>query len=150
MLTVKDLMSSELHVLRPNDNIFQARTMMLEKRVRHIPVLTEGGEFVGLITKRDVLDVSVSVLADIDTKEREEIDSCIPVKEVMIRNVIIATEETSLLEAARYMLEQKHGCLPVFEDDKLVGIITEADFVDLAIHLMERIELNEKKQNVTQ
>lgn len=144
MLTVKDLMSRELYTLKPTDTVHQARELMLKKRIRHIPIVDENEEFVGLLSKRDVLAVSVSALADIDAEERDELESGIPISEIMITEVVVAKEDTTLLEAARFILEQKQGCIPIFKGSKLVGVLTEADFVKLSLHLMERMVEYEK------
>jgi CBS domain-containing membrane protein len=138
MIIVKDLISRELYTLKPTDTVREACELMLNKRIRHIPIVDEQGKFVGLLTKRDVLAVSISVLADIDVAERHELESSIPISEVMITEIAVAQEDTSLLEAAQMLLRQKHGCLPIFRGSHLVGILTEADFVKLAIHLMEK------------
>lgn len=140
MITVQDLMSEELHTLSPTDTVHEARELMLKSRIRHIPIVDNEGEFVGLVTKHDILEVSVSALAGIDNETRDELESAIPLGEIMITDITIADAETSLLEAAKFMLEQKHGCLPVFQNSQLIGILTEADFVKLALHLMQRLD----------
>jgi len=145
MITVKELMTRELYTLKPTDTVYQARELMLNKQVRHIPIVDKRGNFLGLVTKRDLLAASVSMLADIDVVERNELEEGIPINEIMITDVIVAQESTLLLEAAQFMLKQKHGCLPVFQDNKLTGILTEADFVKLAIHLMEEMAEDNKK-----
>ncbi|MEN8217586.1 MAG: CBS domain-containing protein [Pseudomonadota bacterium] len=137
MTIVKELMSRKLYTLKPTDTIHQARQLMLSKQIRHIPVVNEQGKFVGLLTKRDLLAISVSALAEIDTVERDELETGIPISGVMVTDVVVAQEEATLLEAAQFMLKQKHGCLPIFSGEQLVGILTEGDFVKLAIHLME-------------
>jgi CBS domain-containing membrane protein len=139
MITVKELMNRELYTLKPTDTLHQARDLMLKKQIRHIPIVDKAGQFVGLLTKRDVLAAGVSALADINTQERDELESGIPISEIMITDVIIAQEETLLLEVARSMLKQKQGCLPVFRGHQLLGILTEADFVKLALYLMENL-----------
>lgn len=140
MMTTKDLMCRELYTLKPSDNVHQARQLMLDKRIRHVPIIDDGGEFMGLLTKRDILAASVSILADIDPAERDELEASIPISKVMITDIIAAEEDTPLYEAAKFMLEQKHGCLPVLQGSKLVGILTEADFVRFAIYLMDLME----------
>lgn len=136
MINVKDLMSPELYTLKSTETVHQARLLMLSKKIGHVPIVDEQGEFVGLLTKRDILAISVSALVDIDTAVRDEIEASIPIAQVMITDVVVAPVTTNLLEAAQVMLEQKHGCLPIFEKNKLVGILTETDFVKLAILLM--------------
>ena len=144
MVTIKELMSCELYTLKPTDTLHEARELMLNKEIRHIPIVDKQGKFVGLLTKRDVLAAGVSALADINTQERDELESSIPIGEIMITDVLIAQEDTLLLEAARSMLKQKQGCLPVFRGHQLLGILTEADFVKLALHLMEKMVEDEK------
>ncbi|MDY6993398.1 MAG: CBS domain-containing protein [Pseudomonadota bacterium] len=139
MIIVKDLMSPDLYTLKPTDSIYKARKLMLEKQIRHLPIVDNQDRFVGLLTKRDILALSVSVLADIDITEREELEAGIPIAEVMITDIVVAEEETNLIEAARFMLDQKHGCLPVLRGRQLIGILTEADFVKLALFLMEKM-----------
>ncbi len=140
MVTVKDLMNSELYTLKPTDTIHEARELMVEKRIRNIPIVTDDGKFVGLLTKQVVLAVSVSALADIDAQERDELESHVPISEVMITEVAIAEENTNLNKAAQFLLQQQHGCLPIFKDGKIIGILTESDFVKLALYLMKNMD----------
>ncbi len=143
MITVKELMCERVYTLRPTDTVHDARCLMVEKHVRHVPIVDVAGKFVGLITKHDILALSVSDLADIDISERAEIESSIPLAEVMITDVVVAEEDTNLLEAARFLLEQKHGCLPIFNQGELTGMLTDTDFVRLAVYLMEKMASDE-------
>ena len=144
MTTVKELMSQELYTLKPTNTVHQARHLMLEKHIRHVPIVDELGKFVGLLTKRDILAASISVLADVDNQERDELEDGIPIGRVMVTDIVVAQENTGLLEAARFILEQKHGCLPIFRGEQLIGILTENDCVKLAIHLMEKIREDDR------
>jgi len=139
MFTVKDIMTDELYTLKSTDTVYQAQELMLKNRIRHIPILDEHEKFVGLLTKRDVLAASVSALANLDSKERQELEKGIPISEIMITDIVVAEQETDLLKAAHFMLEQKHGCLPIFQGTKLIGILTESDFVKFSIKLMEKL-----------
>lgn len=139
MITVKDLMNTDLQTLKPTDTLHEARQLMLEQHIRHIPIV-ENDKFVGLLTKHDILAISVSSLAGLDSTQQDELDAAIPIKEVMLTELDVANEDASLLEAANVMLSQQHGCLPIVRGEKLVGVITEADFVRLAIYLMERFD----------
>lgn len=148
MITIKELMRRDLYTLSPQDTLQTARELMVNKHIRHVPILDENENFVGLLTKHDVLSVSVSTLADIDKSERDELESGIPISQVMTLDIVGANEDTDLLEAAKYMLNQKHGCLPIFREKKLVGMLTEADFVRLAAHLLERLAEKEAEDSV--
>ena len=138
-MIVKELMSSELYVLESTATLYDAHQLMLDKKVRHIPIVDKQEQFVGLLSQRDVLAASVSILAEIDVQERQELESNIPIAQIMTTDVVIAEEETSLLDATQFMLLQKQGCLPVFKNKQLVGILTEADFVKLAHELMSKM-----------
>ncbi|ROR32736.1 CBS domain-containing protein [Inmirania thermothiophila] len=137
MIRVADLMTTDLYTLRTTDSLRTARMAMTERRIRHVPVVDERNCFVGLVSQRDVLAASVSRLADIAPEERDAIESAIPVSEVMTTSVAAVDEDTPLLDAARYLLEHKYGCLPVLRGDRVVGIITETDFLRFVIHLLE-------------
>lgn len=144
MITVKDLMSRHLYTLEPTDTVHHARELMINQRIHHIPIVDVQQQFVGLVTKHDILEISISALAEIDVKTRHELESSIPLIEIMTIDIIVAEEETSLLEAAKFMLEQRHGCLPILKEGRLTGILTESDFVKLALHLLGKMEELEK------
>lgn len=142
MKTVQELMSNTLHTLKAHDTIHAARELMLEKRIRHVPIVDDNNKLVGLLTKHDVLAVSISTLAEVENEVRDELEEGIPIAEVMITDLMVGYLDTSLREAAQFMLEQKHGCLPILSaDQQLLGILTEADFVCLALHYIEKFEI---------
>ncbi|EDN68667.1 acetoin utilization protein AcuB [Beggiatoa sp. PS] len=150
MMTVKELMSRELYTLKPDDTVHEARQLMLSQQIRHIPVIDEQEQLIGLLSQRDVLAASISTLADLETQEREELESGIPINKIMTTNVVIAEEDTSLLNATQFMLSQKQGCLPVLRGKQLIGILTETDFVKLAHHLMKKMAEYETQPNTSQ
>lgn len=139
MLKVKDIMTVDIFTLKETDNLALARSVMNLARIRHIPVVKEDMSFIGLLTHRDILGATVSKLADLDHKAQEELDLGIPVMEIMNTKVKTVSQEDSLKNAAELLLENKFGCLPVLENGILVGIITEADFLNLTINLLEAL-----------
>ena len=140
MLKVKDIMTTDIFTLKETDNLALARSVMNLARIRHIPVVKENMSFIGLLTHRDILGATVSWLADVDRHTREEIDQGIPVMEIMNTKVRTVSPNNSLRDCAVLLLEHKYGCLPVLEEEKLVGIITEADFLELTISLLDALE----------
>lgn len=143
MITVEELMTTELCTLRETDNVHQARVMMHEHKIRHILIVDENDLFIGLLTQRDLLAATVSTFAEVSDAERDELEAGIPLSEVLIRDVTVAEVGTSLLEAAEFLLNTKHGCLPIVSQGYLRGILTEADFVKLAVNLMEKLAAKE-------
>ena len=137
MQYVSELMVDTVLTLQPSDNLNDARMMMKLANIRSTPVADDEGNFVGLITNRDLLACTISKLAEIDEAVQEEIDMAIRVSDVMQSEVQCVTPDTPLLDAAKLLFDRKCGCLPVLDGRKLVGIITEADFLRLAILQME-------------
>jgi CBS domain-containing membrane protein len=140
MLTVGDLMTTQLFTLLESDSLYTAKQIMEMARVRHVPIVDAKDTFIGLITHRDMLSVAVSKLSDIDASTQDELDAGIPLREIMRDDVHTVSSKDLLRDAAQILLEHKYGCLPVVDDGKLVGIITEADFLRLTISLMDALE----------
>jgi CBS domain-containing membrane protein len=128
-LTVADLMTTDLFTLFEDDNITLAEEMMKWRNIRHIPVINDKNEIVGLITSRDILKISVSTLAGISQKDQRMLHDRIQAKDVMQKKILTIPMKTPLYTAAKLLSSNKVGCLPIIGNGKLVGIITEADFV---------------------
>ncbi|MBN2140958.1 MAG: CBS domain-containing protein [Desulfovibrionaceae bacterium] len=140
MIRVRDLMSKKVFTLFETDDLGSARSLMSLQRIRHIPIISEDNHFTGLLTHRDILSATISRLAEVDAETQEEIDAGIPIREIMRQNVSTIGPDVDIKDAAGILLTNKYGCLPVIEDGLLVGIITEADFLKLAISLMNALE----------
>jgi len=140
MLKIKDIMTSDVFVLYACDTLELARSLMQIRHIRHVPIVDADGHFVGLLTHRDLLSLTVSLLADIDKKEQDALDRHIPIMEVMKTDVVTASPESDVQTAIAVLLENKYGCLPVVSDKKLVGIVTEADFLKLTYDLLKDVE----------
>jgi CBS domain-containing membrane protein len=136
-LMVKDIMSSNLVTLDENEDLELADSAMKYGRIRHLPVV-KGRYLVGLITHRDILRAQVSSLADLSPEESSDIREAIKARDVMQKDVKTIAPDVSVLEAARILKDNKYGCLPVVDGQTLVGIITEADFIDLVIRALEK------------
>lgn len=142
MMTVRDLMTKQVFSLRESDTLSAARSLMSLQRIRHIPIVTSDNTFIGLITHRDLLRATISHLAEVDDDTQKEIDAGIPIKEVMRTDLRTVAPTILLKEAAAVLLNHKYGCLPVVEEGKLIGIITEADFLKLTIELLDALDKN--------
>ena len=139
MFSIEAIMSINLVTVPPTATLAEARTVMQEERIHHLPV-TEGGSLIGLVTLTNVLAATDSFLRD----DRNRIHANeIIVKDVMVKDVATVDVNASLRQAALFLEKHQIGCLPVMDDNKLVGIITETDFVAVAINLLEQIESEE-------
>ncbi len=136
LLQVRDIMSTDLVTLEEGETLLLAENVMQHGRIRHLPVV-KGDELIGLVTHRDILRARISSLADIGPEERADMKLAVPVREIMSTGIKTVSPDTSVLDAARIIKNNKYGCLPVTEQGKLVGIITEADFIDLVITALD-------------
>jgi len=137
-LKVSDVMTGDPTTLKRNDKLTLADDIMRLGRVRHLPVLDDDGErLVGLVSQRDLFrDALAQALGYGRHAQRKILDS-LSVKEVMTSDVLTIRPDASVVEAARLMTERKIGCLPVVENGRLVGILTEGDFVALTARRSE-------------
>jgi CBS domain-containing membrane protein len=132
-MKVRDVMTHEVATLDRNDELSMAEDLMRLGRIRHLPVIDEEtGEIAGLVSERDLFRGALSRALGYGEAAERRIAKTIRVKEVMTTDVVTAEADTSLAEAAKLMLKRKIGCLPVVERGKLIGIVTEGDFVALA------------------
>ncbi len=137
MFSIDAIMSTDLITLPPTADLAEARRLMRANRIHHIPIVEGDGHIVGLITLTDVLSATDSILRDDDNRMHA---SEILVRDVMVTDVATVEENVSLRQAALFLEKHKIGCLPVVTKGKLKGIITDTDFVGVAINLLEQIE----------
>jgi len=142
MITVDELMTENPYTLRDSNSIHDAWEIMTEHRIRHIPITDDDNHLLGLVTQRDVLAAtkpsSMSTTSDENSGDGK-------LSEIMIKNVTTIHKSDNLRQAALHMQSHKHGCLPVLSEEQLVGIITDSDFVSIAINLLEQVELLEEQ-----
>lgn len=131
-LRVRDVMTSNATTLERNDKLTLADDIMRLGRIRHLPVVDENGQLAGILTQRDLFRGALAKALGYGERAQRQLMDTLVVKEVMTSEVITTTPDTPLAEAAHVLVERKIGCLPVVEGGRLVGIITEGDFVALA------------------
>jgi CBS domain-containing protein len=137
MFDLETIMATELVTVHPSASLYRAGELMREHRIRHLPVVDEDNRLVGLLTQSDVLAASDSILKDRDS----QLDVAhFPVEDAMVTEIDTVPSHASLRQAAMYLERHKIGCLPVVDEGKLVGIITDTDFVGVAINLLEQLE----------
>ena len=137
MFDLNAIMSTDVITVPLSASLAEARSLMQENRFHHLPVVNEGGGFVGLLTQTDVLAATDSILRDVENRVRAR---NIPIDDVMVRNVATISEDASVRQAALFLEKHRIGCLPVVTGGKLVGIITDTDFIAVAINLLEQLE----------
>jgi CBS domain-containing protein len=131
MLDISDIMTPKrsLVIIGPKATVDEARRVMAAHAIRHLPVLDDAGALVGLISQTDVL-----VAGNGGTR---------PVHEIMVHDVDTVDERSNVRHVALMMFKRKRSCLPVIRDGLLQGIVTDSDFLGVAITLMEQLEAAE-------
>ena len=131
-MKVKDAMTKEVTTLKRNESLTLADDLMNLGRIRHLPVLEDDGEsLIGIVSQRDLFRGALAQAIGYGQHARRKLLDTLVVKEVMTTDPITTTPDTSLADAARVLMEKKLGCLPVVENGRLAGILTEGDFVAL-------------------
>jgi len=135
MIKIEDMMTRNPHTLLRSNSLQDAKNMMAEHDIRHVPVVDTEGKLLGIVTQRDILAVQESVLEKETTNESYTLTT--PLDKIMAHGLMTVSPKAGLKESAMYMQKHKVGCLPVLDHGKLVGIITDTDFVSIAISLLE-------------
>lgn len=127
---VRDIMSEKIVTISADDRLSTVEDIMTLGRVRHMPVV-RGGRLVGVVSERDLLRASLSNLNALGNDERRAFLQAVEIRRVMSAPPVVIHPDATPEEAALVMAEKKIGCLPVVDGEKLVGIVTETDFVKL-------------------
>jgi CBS domain-containing protein len=140
MITVNEVMSENVITLKTSDTISAARTLMEEEDIRHIPIVDDNNFPIGIITQRDIYRARDS---ELNSNEHIIDDEKTTLEQIMSRQISYVLKTDPLRIAGLKLQKNKYGCLPVMDKDKLVGIITDFDFVGIAINLIEQMEQTE-------
>ena len=132
---VRDLMTPDVVTLAADDTLDLADGIMRLGRIRHLPVVS-GDRVVGIVSQRDLFRAAVSSLLQLGGEAERRWLAGIPVKAVMTPHVFTVAPSISLRAAVRIMTEKRVGCLPVVEDGRLVGLISESDCLLHLAHLL--------------
>jgi CBS domain-containing protein len=130
--TIGQFMSTDLFTVKSDDLIDLAASVMDWRHIRHVPVEDEEGRLVGLVTHRGLLRL-------LNGGNRGRSDG-VPttVREAMIADPVTVSPATSSLEAIQIMRSNRVGCLPVVENNQLVGIVTSFDFLEASAQLFQQ------------
>ncbi len=127
--TVGQFMSTDLFTVQPDDLVDLAASVMDWRHIRHVPVEDGGGRLIGLVTHRGLMRILTKGASNGDA---------VTVKEIMVTNPVTVSPSTSSIEAMEIMQSSKIGCLPVVENDHLIGIVTSYDFLEASAELFRQ------------
>ena len=129
--SVEEFMTTDLFTVHEDEPLDLVASLMEWKRIRHLPVEDEQGRLVGLIT-------CFEVLRELTRAISEGATAPLAVSSIMARDPLTIVPETLTLDAIALMRREKVDCLPVINQGRLVGIVTERDFINVAARLLEQ------------
>ncbi len=128
-LKVRDLMTAKVLAVGPGEDLATLWELMERRRVRHMPIVDATGDLVGLVTHRDLLRHALVERGGQAAALEDAVLSRLTAGEIMRVDLETIGPDADIRLASQRMLDHKYGCLPVVEERRLVGILTEADFV---------------------
>jgi len=126
-MLVKDRMTPDPITITTDTSLKEALDLIRSKPFRHLPVLDENGKLVGIVTEKSLVYASPTPTTTLSVFEVDYILSRTKIEQIVHDPVITVRPDLPIEEAARVMVDHRIGCLPVVEDDKLIGIISDTD-----------------------
>jgi acetoin utilization protein AcuB len=125
-MLVRERMTAPVITIHPDHRFHDALHLMQEKNLHHLPVVNKAGTLVGVVAERDLLMAAMQFTTQGDVE----------VADLMHRDVVTTTAEMTIRDAAAQMLTRRIGCLPVLDDDAVIGIITETDMLQALVEML--------------
>jgi CBS domain-containing protein len=135
-IRTRERMSRAPVTTRWDATIGSAWTLMRTRKIRHLPVLDDARRLVGIVTDRDLRQVILDPSIQEQLGQTPEALNILTVREVMTWGVVTVRPDTDIRQAARIMHEQRIGALPVVENGRIVGILSETDVVRTFIEVL--------------
>lgn len=133
MDTVRMWMSSPAITALHTLTLPEARALMQHHHIRRLPVVDQDQRLIGVVTEGDIGRVSASQGTDLREYNLYYRVRDLPIGEIMSRPVFSVEPSTPILTVAQLMLEHKIGGVPVIDDDRVIGVITESDLFRLIV-----------------
>jgi CBS domain-containing protein len=136
-MRLASIMTADPHCVRPGTSLDDALTIMDGSYIRHLPVVSEAGRLVGLVSDRDLLQATGWLPSE---REHDPSDEGArgkrpaTVEEIMARHVVSAAPDDTVVAGAMELVGRKIGCLPIVKDDILLGIVSEMDVISTFMH----------------
>ncbi len=138
VVLVKHIMSEPVVTFFAEQTLPLAEDVMRFKHLRHLPVIDDDRRLVGLLTHRDILAAQISTLTGLTESQRRARQEDVTVRQVMSRDIWTVAPDALASVAGRTLLEHTYGCLPVVDEEhRLVGIVTERDYLRFAIKTLQ-------------
>ena len=138
-MLVKEIMVKKVLTVKKKENVLNAFSKMMKNGVRHLPVMDKG-KMIGMITDRDIRHSVFPWKGETFDKDLFLETHKTLVDEIMTHDVMSVSPDTTIEEAAHILQMHKIGSLPVLKNEKLKGIITKSDIIDIFIAMMEYLQ----------
>lgn len=138
MQTVADLMTRDVITLFDDSTLTDARAIMRQRGIRHIPIIRHDGELIGLLTQRAMLSVALNIADQIGIKRLEKHEAQTCVLDIMESIERVFSENEPLVSAAEYMLHNRNSVLCVVRGKEIVGVLSSVDFIKCALHFLKQ------------
>ena len=129
-ITVKEIMTKDLTVVSPTERLVHARRLMIESKVGRLPVVDDEN-ILGMVTSKDLMRAFIDFRKKVPEKYQKSQIKDVLVEDIMSSNPVVTSKDATISEVAQIMMETGYNGLPVVEDDKVVGIITQTDILRL-------------------
>ncbi|UPW19990.1 CBS domain-containing protein [Agarivorans sp. TSD2052] len=139
MIKVSDIMTTNPHTVFEQTTLEEAVSLCKEHKIRHLPIIDVNEHLIGLVSERTLLAAQESSLSKTTASQRRAHEQQVMLKHIMLTKLHTVAPAAGVEEAARHIERYRIGCLPVVEGKKLIGIITDTDFVGVAISLLEML-----------
>ena len=133
-LIVRDYMTADPLTLEPEDSLMTALQVMRLRGVRRVPVVL-GGVLMGLLVEGDLKRAEPSTLTG-SQEEFNRVMESTAISRIMIQNPVTVTANQPLAEAVEILYNTKYGALPVMDESRVVGILTDYDMLRALIDLL--------------
>ncbi|MDQ0186214.1 acetoin utilization AcuB family protein [Cytobacillus sp. FSL W7-1323] len=130
-MIVEEMMKKEIFTLTENHLIADALQLMRDQKIRHLPIIDEANHLIGLVTDRDIRDATPSILDTVQLKE----GLSQPIKRIMKTDIISGHPLDFVEDIAATLYEHRIGCMPILNDNQLVGIVTQTDLLHTYVEL---------------
>jgi acetoin utilization protein AcuB len=135
-MEVKNRMTPNPITATPTTTHREAVQLMKNHQISRLPILDKSGKLVGIVTGEDLHNAEPSKATTLSVYEIRTLLDKMELKQIMSSPVLAVQEDCSLTTAAQFMIENRVSALPVMHDDKLIGIITEADIFKTVVEVM--------------
>jgi acetoin utilization protein AcuB len=137
-MTAEEIMTAEVTAVRSSDTVGRAVSLLSELEVRHLPVI-DNGELVGMLSDRDLRELGLYQVADLESIERVQTLSKMKISDVMNGDVLSVNPGAAVREIIDLMVEERVGALPVVDGHTgaVVGIVSYVDVLRAAAENMD-------------